>query len=74
MLGQDRLIPLLDSHEESRISTGSEHILKDYASASSLNAKDIKRLIEDILHNSDFNADDVDEDMQSHAGAVCQFH
>ena len=63
MLGQDRLIPPLDSHEESRLSTGSEHILKDYASASSLNAKDIKRLIEDILHNSDFNADDVDKDM-----------
>ena len=37
--------------------------LKDYASASSLNAKDIKRLIEDILHNSDFNADDVTRDM-----------
>ena len=37
--------------------------LKDYASASSLNAKNIKRLIEDILHNSDFNADDVEKDM-----------
>ena len=31
-------------------------ILKEYASASSLNARDIKRLIEDVLHNPDFNA------------------
>ena len=63
MLGQNWLIPPLDSHEKSRISTFSENILKDNASASSLNAKDIKRLIEEILHNSDFNADDVDKDM-----------
>ena len=56
-------IQMLDSHEESRISTGSEYILMDYASASSLNAKDIKRLSEDILHNSDFNTDHVDKDM-----------
>jgi hypothetical protein len=42
---------------------GSEQILKNYASASSLTATDIKRLIEDVLHNPDFNADDVDTDM-----------
>ena len=57
------MIPPLDPHEALGIITGSEQNLKDYASASSLNAKDIKRLIEDILHNSDFNADDVDKDM-----------
>ena len=28
-----------------------------------LTARDIKRLIEDVLHNPDFNADDVDTDM-----------
>ena len=28
-----------------------------------MKAEDIKRLIEDILHNSDFSADDVDKDM-----------
>ena len=40
-----------------------KQILREYASASSLNARDIKRLIEDVLHNPDFNADDVDTDM-----------
>ena len=37
--------------------------MKDYASASSLYAKDIKRLINDIVHIPDFNADDVDKDI-----------
>ena len=57
------MIPPLDPHEALWIITGSEQNLKDYASDSSLNAKDIKRLIEDILHNPHFNADDVDKDM-----------
>ena len=64
MLGQDKLIPPL-APEAAGIITGSEQILKEYASASSLNARDIKRLIEDVLHNPDFNADDVDTDMLS---------
>ena len=63
MLGQDGLDPPLDPQEASGIITGSEQILKDYASASSLNTKDIKRLIEYALHNPNFNADDVDTDM-----------
>ena len=58
-MGQDKLIPPL-APEAAGIITGSEQILKDYASASSLTATDIKRLIEDVLHNPDFNADDVD--------------
>ena len=62
MLGQDKLIPPL-APEAAGIITGSEQILKEYVSASSLNARDIKRLIEDVLHNPDFNADDVDTDM-----------
>ena len=53
----------LDPQEASGIITGIEQILKNYASASSLNARDIKRLIEDVLHNPDFNAEDVDTDM-----------
>ena len=60
---QDGLVPPLDPQEASGIITGTEQILKDYASASSLNARDIKRLIEDVLHNPAFNADDVDMDM-----------
>ena len=57
------MVPPLDPQEASGIITGSEQILKNYASASSLNARDIKRLIEDVLHNPDFNAEDVDTDM-----------
>ena len=53
----------LDPQKASGIITSSEQILKDYASASSLTAKDIKRLIDNVLHNPDFNADDVDTDM-----------
>ena len=63
MLGQDGLVPPFDPQEASGIITGSEQILKDYASAASLTANDIKRLIEVVLHNPDFNADDVDTDM-----------
>ena len=61
-MGQDKLIPPL-APEAACIITGSEQILNDYASASSLTATDIKRLIEDVLHNPDFNDDDVDTDM-----------
>ena len=57
------MVPPLDPQEASGIITGSEQILKNYASASSLNATDTKRLIEDVLHNPDFNAEDVDTDM-----------
>ncbi len=28
-----------------------------------LDSQDVKKLIEDVLHNPDFNADDVDTDM-----------
>ena len=40
--------------------TGDEQSLKEYAKKASLNTKDIKALIEDVLHNPDFNADEVD--------------
>ena len=33
------------------------------SSASSCLHKDVKKLIEDVLHNPEFNADDVDTDM-----------
>ena len=58
MPGQDGLVPPSDPQQASGIITGSEQILKNYASASSLNARDIKRLIEDVLHNPDFNSID----------------
>jgi len=43
--------------------TGSEQILKEYAKKASLTDKDIKALIEDVLHNPNFNAEEVDTDM-----------
>jgi hypothetical protein len=55
-------VPALDTQEASGLITGSEQILKDYAKRASLTAKDVKILIEDVLHNPDFN-DDVDMDM-----------
>ena len=57
------MIPPLDPHEALGIITGSEQNFKDYTSASSLNAKDIKRLIEELLHSPNFSADDVDKNM-----------
>ena len=41
MLGQDGLVPPLDPHEALGIITGSEQILKDYASASSLTSNNM---------------------------------
>jgi hypothetical protein len=55
-------VPPLDPQEASGMITGSEQILKEYAKKSSLTAKGIKALIEDILHNPDFNAEEVDTD------------
>ncbi len=60
VLMQDGLVPPLDPEEAAGIITGSEHILKDYARKASLKSKDIKALIEVVLHNPNFNADDVD--------------
>jgi hypothetical protein len=60
---QDGLVPPLQPEEASGIITGSEQILKEYAKKASLTAKDIVSLIQDVLHNPDFNADDVDTDM-----------
>ena len=60
---QDGLVPPLHPEEAAGIITGSEQILKEYAKKASLTAKDIIALIEDVLHNPDFNANDVDTDM-----------
>ncbi len=63
MLTQDGLVPSLQPEEASGLISGSEQILKNHANKVSLNANDLKILIEDILHNSNFNAEDVDTDM-----------
>ncbi len=56
-------MPAVEPKEASGLITGSEQILKDYAKSASLTAKDVKKLIKDVLHNPEFNADDVDTDM-----------
>ncbi len=53
-----------------RTVTVSEQILKEYASKTSLNAKQIKTLIEDVLHNPAFDEADVDTDMLRHFSAA----
>jgi hypothetical protein len=60
---QDGLVPALEPEEASGIITTSEQIVREYASKASLNAKQIKSLIEDVLRNPAFNAADVDTDM-----------
>jgi hypothetical protein len=55
---QDGLVPPLD-REASGIITGSEDILKAFASKHSLNARVINDLIKDVLKNPEFNADEV---------------
>ncbi len=51
-------MPPLEPQEASGIITASEQIIKEYASKVGLNAQPIKVLIEDVLHNPAFNADD----------------
>ena len=64
-------MPALIPQETSGFITGSEQILKDYATSASLTAKDVKKLIEDVLHNPDFNAADVDTDMLERFAINC---
>ncbi len=60
---QGGLVPPLHPEQTSGIISRSEQILKEYASKALLTAKDIIALIQDVLHNPEFNADDVDTDM-----------
>ena len=60
---QEGLVPPLQPLEAAGLISRSEQILKHYASKASLTAKDLIALIQDVLHNPEFNADDVDTDM-----------
>ena len=51
------------------IFTRSEQILQDYARKRTMNATELKALIQEVLHHPEFNADDVDSDM--HAKKIC---
>ncbi len=59
---QAGLLPPLDK-EAAGIITGSEAILKEFASKHSLNASTINSFIKDVLKNPAFNADEVDTNM-----------
>jgi hypothetical protein len=61
-ISQAGLIPPLEK-EVAGIITGSEAILKEFASMHSLNASRINALIKDVVKNPAFNADEVDTDM-----------
>ena len=61
----------LDPEDASGLIAGSEQILKDYAKSASLMAKDVKKLIEDVFRNPDFNADAVDTDMLQRFAISC---
>jgi hypothetical protein len=61
-ISQAGFLPPLDK-EAAGIITGSEAILKEFASKHSLNASTINSLIKDILKNPAFNADEFDTDM-----------
>jgi hypothetical protein len=60
---QEGLVPPLQPLEAAGLISRSEQILKQYASKASLTAKDLIGLIQEVLHNPEFNADDVDTDM-----------
>ena len=56
------MLPPLDK-EAAEVITGSEAILKEFASKQGLTAAAINSLIKDVLKNPAFNADEVDTDM-----------
>ena len=56
-------MPALDRDAVDTIIMGSEHILKAYAEKHSLTATAIVDLIKNVLKNPEFNADDVDTNL-----------
>ena len=59
---EKELVPPLNE-EAARPFTASERILQNYARARTLTGADLKALIEDVLRNPEFNADDIDRNM-----------
>ena len=55
-------IPAPDK-DDSFTFTRSERILLDYQKLKRMSARDLKDLIQDVLHNPEFNADEVDHNM-----------
>ena len=62
---QAKLLPDPGSNmEDSRTFTRSERILLDHQKLKRMNAVDLRDLIRDVLHNPEFNASEVDHNMQ----------
>ena len=51
------------NEQDSTAFTESEHILMDYQKLKKMSAQDIKDLIQDVLHNKEFDIDEVDHNM-----------
>jgi|LauGreDrversion4_2_1035121.scaffolds.fasta_scaffold647128_1 hypothetical protein len=51
--------------DDSRTFTRSERILLDYQKLKKMNARDLKDLIQNVLHDPEFNAADVDHNMHA---------
>ena len=51
--------------DDSRAFTKSERNLLDFQRPKRMNARDLKDLIQDVLHNPEFNAADVDHNMHA---------
>ena len=49
--------------DDRRAFTSSERILMDFQKLKRMNAQDIKDLIQDVLHNDNFDSDEVDHNM-----------
>ena len=69
VFNQEGLVPELDKDAAS-VLTGSEHIVKAYASKHKLNASTVNDLIKDVLKNPNFNSDEVDTDMLKRLSAA----
>ena len=59
-----QLIPEL-SPDAAGMFTRSEQFLQDYARKRTMNATELKALIQEVLYHPEFNADDVDSDMHA---------
>ena len=62
MYSQAGLIPP-PNEDDRRAFTPSERILMDFQKLKTMNAQDIKDLIQDVLHNDNFDVDEVDHNM-----------
>ena len=61
---ENEFIPALSADAAGHF-TRSEQILQEYARKRTMNATELKSLIQEVLHHPEFNADEVDSDMHA---------